>query len=310
MTKAFFTYDQQIGLLESKNMLIPDKDYAKEILSEIGYFSLIGGYKHLFKNPTTKMYRDGVCFDDILLLYQFDEALRHIFLRRLLMIEKMIKNRIAYAFCSVHGENQSEYLNPLNYDTDPRKAAGISKLIGMLSKLATQPTDYPYINHHQTAHGNVPLWVLTGAITFGSMSKMFGFLPQSLQSQVCRYHPLNIRQLDQLLIILTQYRNACAHGERLFSHSTYKDIPDLPIHSKMHIPQQGNQYLYGKHDLFSVVIALKYLLSKKAFMGFVRDLSKEIELFSKKCNSLPIEELLESMGFPANWKSITRNYKL
>ena len=83
MAKTFITYDQQIALLVSKNLLISDKERAKAVLSEISYFSLIGGYKHLFKNKTTKKYRDGVRFEDILLLYRFDESLRHLFLQHL-----------------------------------------------------------------------------------------------------------------------------------------------------------------------------------------------------------------------------------
>ena len=33
--------------------------YAKEILKQTSYYSLIGGYKDIFKNPTTKKYKDG-----------------------------------------------------------------------------------------------------------------------------------------------------------------------------------------------------------------------------------------------------------
>ena len=53
--EAFITYDQQISLLKSKHLIITDEDAAKRVLAQIGYFSLIGGYKHPFKNKTTKM---------------------------------------------------------------------------------------------------------------------------------------------------------------------------------------------------------------------------------------------------------------
>ena len=265
MSKPFITYQQQIALLKSKNLTISDDAEAERILADIGYFTLIGGYKHPFKNKTTKCYKDGVAFIDIVKLYEFDEALRRLFLRYLLMIERRIKARIAYVFCEAHGDSQQEFLNSANYTSDPRKRAGIQRLISTLSQLATRPTDYPYINHHQTVHGNVPLWVLMNAVTFGSASKMFGFLPQNLQSQIARDYPLNIRQLDQMLSVLTKYRNACAHSERLFSYVTRDDIPDLQLHAKLGISKRGNQYECGKHDLFAVVIAFRYLLSSKTF---------------------------------------------
>lgn len=310
MPKPFITYDQQITLLKSKHLIINDEDAAKNVLAQIGYFSLIGGYKHPFKNKTTKMYRDNVTFDDIVMLYNFDEALRRLFLRYLLMIERNIKARVAYVFCDAHGDSQTEYLNPANYVSTPNKQAGVNRLISTLSQLATRSTDYPYINHHQDVHHNVPLWVLINAVTFGSVSKMFGFLTQNLQSRICRNYPLNIRQMDQILSVLTKYRNACAHGERLFSYTTRDDIPDLPLHAKLGIAKRGTQYSCGKHDLFAVVIAFRYLLSAKTFSSFKQELSKEIDRFSKHCPSLTQSDLLVKMGFLENWKNISRHYKL
>lgn len=73
MPKPFITYDQQIALLKSKHLIISDEDAAKRVLAQIGYFSLIGCYKHPFKNKTTKMYRDGVTFEDIVMLCNFDD---------------------------------------------------------------------------------------------------------------------------------------------------------------------------------------------------------------------------------------------
>lgn len=61
------------------------------------------------------------------------------------------------------------------------------------------------------------------------------------------------------------FRNICAHGERLYSYKTKNAIPDFPIHDKLGIIKKGKQYECGKHDLFAVVIALRYLLPKNLF---------------------------------------------
>ena len=55
--------------------------YAEEILQRIGYFSLMGGYKQLFRIPFSKKYRPGTTFDEIVALYQFDANLRELFLK-------------------------------------------------------------------------------------------------------------------------------------------------------------------------------------------------------------------------------------
>ena len=56
------------------------------------------------------------------------------------------------------------------------------------------------------------------------------------------------------------YRNVCAHGKRLFSHRCHVEIPDTALHAKLGIEKIGPDYTCGKVDVFSAVIALRYLL--------------------------------------------------
>ena len=80
MAKPFLSFEAQLNKLENeKGLVINNRTYAEEKLREIGYFGLIGGYKKPFKNPTTRKYRNGVTFEDIVALYKFDENLRELF---------------------------------------------------------------------------------------------------------------------------------------------------------------------------------------------------------------------------------------
>ena len=46
MAQAFLTYDEQLDKLQTeKELSIPDLSYAKNILQQISYYSLIDGYK-------------------------------------------------------------------------------------------------------------------------------------------------------------------------------------------------------------------------------------------------------------------------
>jgi hypothetical protein len=59
--------------------------------------------------------------------------------------------------------------------------------------------------------------------------------------------------------------------------------------------------VYGKQDLFGVVIALRYLLEAPAFIQFFRKLEELIR--SHPDNTVfPKTELIKNMGFPANWQ--------
>lgn len=121
MPKPFMTYEQQIQKLRDKNLTIADENEAKSILQQDGYYALITGYKDLFKNPSTKNYRDGTTLQDILALYQFDEQLRELTLRHLLHIERHIRSSLSYAFCDKFGDQQTAYLNPANYDNTKKR---------------------------------------------------------------------------------------------------------------------------------------------------------------------------------------------
>lgn len=75
--KIFKSYDDLLTfLVEEKNLFIEDMDAARHILVKTSYFSLISGYKNIFKNPTTGKYIDGTTFQNIYHLYQFDHVLR------------------------------------------------------------------------------------------------------------------------------------------------------------------------------------------------------------------------------------------
>ena len=56
-SKTFFTYEQQIDKLKKeKQLVISDTEFAKDTLQKLSYFSLIGGYKDLFKHKGSVNY--------------------------------------------------------------------------------------------------------------------------------------------------------------------------------------------------------------------------------------------------------------
>lgn len=187
MRKVFLDYEEQIRkLMYEKQLIIKDKEYAIEILKRYSYYSLIGGYREKFKNPETKRYYPGTCFEDIVDLYEFDEQLREIFLKYLLKIESQIKSHLSYYFCQKYGELQSEYLNPQNYNNTKKNYGDIVRLIKTLSKYTLGKTDYEYINHSLKKYGNVPLWVLINALTFGTVSKMYLLSQYDIQAKIAK----------------------------------------------------------------------------------------------------------------------------
>ena len=91
--KHFLTYDEQIIFLkEKKNLKITNEEYAKKILFMTGYFPLINGYKKIYKDTETNNFQNNVTFEDIYELYLFDNDLRNIFIKYILIVERNIKS--------------------------------------------------------------------------------------------------------------------------------------------------------------------------------------------------------------------------
>ncbi len=308
MSKPFLTYDQQLDkLLYEKKLLINDRTAAKELLRSIGYFSLIGGYKAPFINPMTRIYQNNASFEDIYALYQFDLLLRELVFKYLCIIECKIRQLISYHFCNLHGEQQAAYLSSENFNLTKRNAADISRLIKILSYQANKNPHHNYVVHQRQLYHNVPLWVLINTLSYGQLSMFYTLLPFKLQSNISKnFLGINERHLECYLKILTLFRNVCAHNERLYSFRIHIDFPDTSLHKKLKIPKMHGHYKYGKRDLFGLVIAFRYLLSNNDFLEFKRSLNKLMKKHIESSTQITENSLLKMMGFPNNWKNITR----
>ena len=91
--KKFSSFSDQVSWIsDEKGIKIKDREYAEEMLRQIGYFPLMGGYKHLFRISNTKKYKAGTSFEEIVSLYKFDAELRELFFKYLLQIERQMRS--------------------------------------------------------------------------------------------------------------------------------------------------------------------------------------------------------------------------
>lgn len=284
MAQTFHTYEQQLDKLMFEKMLsIPNRVQARNILEKISYYSLINGYKEPFKHSASGNYKHGVTFDEIVSFYHFDEELRALFLKYILHIERHMKSLISYYFCEKFGNQQQMYLDINNYILTKKNRGEVNK------------------------YGNVPLWVVMNALTFGQVSKLYQYIPNDIQYKISKkFSNVTERELHQFITVIAKCRNICAHGERLFSFHIRETIPNTILHDKLNISIKKGQYVRGKQDLFAVVIALRYLVDNEEFKAFKAELTRNIKRVLKKCPHISKEQLLKEMGFPLNWDKITR----
>ncbi len=297
--KRFLTYEQQIELLKSKKLHISDEKLAVENLKQYSYYSLISGYKDIFKIEKNGEYKADASFDNIVSLYTFDDYLRIRFLHEIIRVEKKLKSLYSYSFCTLYGDKQSDYLNATNYNYEQYQD-GVNKLISTIQKNLDHSEKYLYVNYNQQKYGTVPFWVIIQTLTIGNISKIFFYSRQELQSQVAReFENVYGNHLSAMLNVLSKFRNVCAHGERLYNYKTKKSILDLPIHSKIE-----NYNPTSKNDLFNVLICLKYLSEERDFISMVDIIDQMINVMIKALGQDYATAILKEMGFPKNWKDI------
>lgn len=305
--KKFMTFDEQIDYLKNeKHLIIPDEKYAREMLKQTCYHSLIVGYKNIFKDEKTGFYKEGTTFNDIVNLYHFDEDLRALLLEYFFRVEDQIRSLVSYYFCEKHGESQSKYLDVNNYNVTRQNKHEVESMIHIFSNIANKSTDNEAIVHARTKHKNVPLWILVTTLTFGNIYKLFSFLTPDIKQKIVSSYPhLKADELESLLAVTNKFRNVCAHRERLFTYHAAISVPDLPVHDRLNIPfTEEGTYMYGKNGLYSVVIALYYLLSEASFSEFKSALSKLLNIYLHKEKVYPEAEFLDILGFPSNWYEI------
>jgi len=313
--KPFQTYEELVTKLrdEKKLTISPEGDaHVVALLKKHSYFSLVSGYKSLFK-AKDGTYLPGTTIDDILALYTFDGTLRNIFFRGIQSVEQHIKSLLSYSFVKEFGDEQQAYLSRGNYDLllgtkdEQERGMAVDKLIEILSAVVSPPFVHKYIEHQKEKHQNVPLWATIKAITFGSTSKLYSLCKPQVKSGVAReFASVTPDVLAGMLDMLTRVRNVCAHNERLYDFTVQgkRAIHDMPVHKELGIAKSNGHYRQGKKDLFAALICFCYLLDTEEFCAVVAQIQEALTLLQKGTKLIPPTKILSCMGFPGNWEGI------
>ena len=302
-SKVFKTLDEQIEILKNKGLVIDDIASAKEVLLRENYFFMMG-YRHLFLRPNNpKLFLEGTNFRELYSLFYFDRQLRNIMFKNILIIENNAKSIFSYILSQKYGIKESDYLKSGNYNQTPEKQKQVNDLLKKMKRqIRVNGGQHEATKHYIQNYGYIPLWVVVKVLSFGITSELFTIMKVTDQIEIAKEYGIDSEYLLIFLPILANYRNLCAHEDILYEHKTQKVIPDTIYHSTLNIPFINNEYIYGKGDLFSVVIIFKFLLSKDDFRLFMNELVYEIEALSGKLNTIGIDVILDRMGFPKNYK--------
>ena len=304
-SKVFKTLDEQIEILKNRGLVIQNPTVAKNILLRENYF-FINGYRHLFaKEKGNDLFLDGTTFEELYATFSFDRKIRNTFFRYILVVENNIKSIISYQLSKKYGYKEKEYLNPDNFNQDPLRRRQVNDVISKMKRqIRVNGDKHTATMHYLSKYGYIPMWILVKVLSFGIVSELYAILRYEDQRAIADVYNTTPEVLSLYLSIVANFRNLCAHEEILYDYRTQRSIPDTNIHAALNIQRDELGYVYGKNDLFALMIMLKTLLATEDFRNMVYEIGYAIEVMDHHVDTVPLSDILHKVGFPDNWKDI------
>lgn len=199
------TFEQQIEILKSRGLIVDNDQYAISILKRINYYRF-SAYCLSFKR--NDKFFNGVRFEHILAVYDFDKRLRYLLLNLIESIEIAFRTHISYLIAHKYG-----CLGHLNQNTEYHK-----KFLGELEKEFNRSKEI-FVTHHKEKYGGVmPVWVALEIIPFGVLSKLYSNMKKEDRECISKeYYSIPSIFIESWLACLTDIRNHCAHYSRLYN---------------------------------------------------------------------------------------------
>ena len=303
--KEFKTLDEQIEILKSKGLVIKDESKTKDILLRENYF-FINGYRHIFyKSATDKNFIEGTTFEELYAFFLFDRSVRNIMFKNVLIVENNVKSIISYQLSKKYGIKEKDYLKSSNFTREPGKIRQVNDILGKMKRqIRVNAKQHTATLHYITNYGFIPMWILVKVLSFGIISELYSILKEDDRISIANYYKIDSDNLSIFLSVMSNYRNICAHEDILYDYRSQRRILDNKYHRLLNIPIVDDEYTKGKNDLFSMIIVLKYMLTDEQFRLLAYELGYEIDILDGRVDSVSLNKILNTLGFPKNWRDI------
>ncbi len=303
--KTFKSVEEQIEILRDKGLIIDDSPKTKNILLRENYF-FISGYRKLFMSASkNKKFIAGTTFEELYGAFVFDRKVRNTMFKFILIVENNIKSIMRHVLSKKYGIKEKDYLDPKNFSNDSYRQKQLHDVLNKMKRqIRNNVKDHTATAHYLNHHGFIPMWIMVKVLSLGIIAEFYAILNKKDQQEIANYYNLDNETLNIYLCLLANYRNLCAHEDILFERRVQRKIPDTKFHQILDIEQTDDEYVYGKNDLFALVIIMKQMLSADEFRELIFELSYEVDVLNGKVNVVPTNVVLNKIGFPDNWRDI------
>lgn len=284
------TIQDQIALLQERDMQFKNIKLAPHFLSNISYYRLKGYWWEMQDDKLNHHFAPNSFFEDIIDLYNFDRHFRLIVFNAIERIEVALRAKLIYHLSLAYGEEW--YLNQTIFKDKFQHAAFLSQLSREIKSSSEE-----FMKKHLTNHpnNNPEAWKALEVVTLGALSKIYDNLASQMpeKSRIANEFGLNSsKDFASWLRTITLIRNIIAHHGRLWNRvliNKYSWPRDLTNKVLSYIPDDNR-----KKKIFPLLCGMIYL---NDMISPGHSLRIELKgLIAKFPNTQ-----LYKMGFPPNW---------
>lgn len=281
MDKPFKTIAEQIAILESRGVHCgPD---TAAILEREGYYPVINGYKAPFldrgaiSSGRTDVYAPGTSFDDIYRLFEFDRDLRNMLMGYLNKAEAALKTVSAYRFGMKHKGSPEAYLDARSYRTDRAYKGRVERLVNEFKKILNKDPyqgygfKREYIEHYELNHDNTPIWIVMNFLMLGQAFKFYEYQPEAVRNAIAHSFSdmyaethdtpkkISPRRLRLAYDHIKDFRNICAHDERLFCArvSPSRDVKMVDMLTDLELVLTSEDFKTLRRSILNMIFELQ-----------------------------------------------------
>lgn len=286
--KTHSSVSQQVSLLQKRGLSIANPKDAEAVLLRVNYYRL-SGYLHDFKQPSSGLYIQGLTWERLKRIYDFDRKLTRILLYTLEDIEETLKTRFSYMITSRYPSDSLIYLRPDIY----RDYSAYLRFLDSFYQSTDNNSNLPFVKHHKQVYGGMlPLWVAVELLTMGNLHAVYENLITKYQKALAREYRTGVRQLSSWIENLTYTRNHLAHYMRIYNFNFGR----TPAKCSQH-PRSFTQ----THMIFDQICAIANMYSDPdEWVNYVlAELKALIDEYAEDVE-------LCGLGFPENWEQVLR----
>lgn len=239
------SHDELVRILAEKSLPNIDHERAVENLKAIGYHRLKG-----YATPLTRGVESHgmtpTSFEEAVLVYKFDEAVRNRLLDGLFQVEVGLRISVGHTLGlrdplgHIHEESleRSRCIEPPIHHAGAKETAFLDWVDGF-NREKRRPASKPLVAMYRERHGGeMPVWAATEVMTFACLVSLYRLLKTEDSNRVATELGFSDwAEAHTYLSALRELRNDCAHNRRVFDRSATSTLNEPTFsgsHSNLH----------------------------------------------------------------------------